>query len=128
MKRALLVAALAALSWLVFGAHDPLWAVQQPTKAEADQRALMDKVRVLHPGAELTVFTRDGLKIQGILRDVQADTIVVDDKKGGGSSTIALANIKKIEIKGKGRHPVTTVLIAVGATLGALFVLAVAAC
>src|SRR3954471_23526637 len=104
MKRPLLVAALAALCWLVFGAHAPSWAVQQPARAEAEQRALHDKLRVLRPGSEITVFTADGLKIEGTLREVQADAIVIDHKKGGGSSTVPVADIERIQTRSKGRH------------------------
>jgi hypothetical protein len=128
MKRPLLVAALAALCWLVFGAHAPSWAVQQPARAEAEQRALHDKLRVLRPGSEITVFTADGLKIVGTLREVQADAIVIDHKKGGGSSTVLVADIERIQTRSKGRHAVTQVLVIVGATLGALFVIGVATC
>ena len=128
MNRALMVAVLAVFSWLVFGAHEPLWAVPQPTQADQQERALSDKVRVLRPGSELTVFTKDGFKIEGILREVRADAIVMDHKKGGGSSTVMLADIERIQTRSKGRHVVTQVLIVVGVTLGVLFTLAVAAC
>jgi hypothetical protein len=128
MKRPLLVAALAALCWLVFGAHAPSWAVQQPAKAEAEQRALNDKLRVLRPGSEITVFTRDGRKIEGILRDVDTDAIVVDHKKGGGSSTVLVGDIQRIQTRSKARDAVTRVLVVVGVTVGALYVLAVSVC
>jgi hypothetical protein len=128
MTRALMVAALAAFSWLVVGAQGPLWAVQQSTKADAEQRALSDKVRVLRPGTEISVFTKDGFKIEGILREVRADVIVVTHKKGGGSSSVMLADIDRIQTKGQGLHPATKVLIVVGATLGALYAVAVATC
>ena len=128
MKRALMVAALAACSWLVFGAHEPLWAVQQPTQADQQERAVSDQVRVLRPGTEITIFTKDGFKIEGILREVRADAIVMDHRKGGGSSTVMLADVERIQTRGKGLHPATKVLIVVGATLGALYAVAVATC
>src|SRR4051812_35370120 len=125
MKRPLLVAALGVFCWLVFGANPSSWAVQQPTQS-AEERALSDKVQALHRGAQITVFTRAGVKIEGTLREVQADAIVIDNKKGGGSTTILLTDIQKLQTKGKGRT--TKVLMIVGVTLGTLFVIAAATC
>lgn len=127
MKRALFVIALAVCTWLVFGAQDASWATQQPSKVKAGQTQHAD-LRLLSPGAAITVYLTDGSKIEGVLREVTDATIVVDHRKGGGSSTIPIADIQRLQSKGKGLHPVTRTLIIVGATIGALVVIAVAAC
>jgi hypothetical protein len=75
------------------------------------------------------VFLKGGrLKVEGVLREIQDDAIVVDHRRGGGSTRIMLAEIERIETRGPGRHPVTYVLIGVATAIGALIVLALASC
>lgn len=128
MKRALFVTGLAVCAWLVFGAQDASWATQQEPASKAAQTSQPGNLRLLSPGSEITVYLNDGTKLEGVLREVTDDTIVVDHKKGGRSSTILIAEIQRLQTRGRGLHPVTRTLIIVGATLGALFVIAVASC
>ena len=130
MNRALTVTAVAILSWLVLGAHDASWAVQEPQTAQADQRGATNNLRLLSVGSQVTVFLKGGrLKVEGVLREVQDDAIVVDHRRGGGSTRILISEIERIQTREQGgRHPVTYVLIGVASTIGALFVLALASC
>lgn len=128
MKRALFVAALAIVSWVVFGAHDASWARQDATAKKGDQRALSDKLRLLGPGSEITVYLTDGSKLEAVLREVQDNAIVVEPRKGGKPTTIMLDDIQRLQTRGKGHHPVTYVLLGTAAVIGALIVVAVAAC
>lgn len=130
MTRALLVSAVALISWLVLGAHDASWAVQEQPKEQADQRGVSDNLRLLSPGSEITVFLKGGrLRIEGVLREVHDDAIVVDHKRGGGSTRVPIADIERIQTRERGgRHPVTYVLIGVATAIGALVVLALASC
>lgn len=123
MKRAVFVAALAIVSWLVFGAHDASWAQQEAPSGTGQQRALSEKLRFLGPGSEITVYLTDGSKVDAVIRAVQDDAIVVEPK-GGKSTTIMLADIQRVQIKGKGHKGVYVVLGAVGA----LIVIAAATC
>jgi len=127
MKRALFVSALAAFMWLVFGARDASWARQDAPPTKMEQRTRAD-LRVLTPGSELTVHLTDGSKLEGVLREVRDDAIVLTLKNGGKSTTIPLRDIQRLQTKRTGQHPVSKVLIVVGATLGALFVIALTAC
>src|SRR5436190_22220057 len=106
MKRVLLVAALALLCWGGFGAHDASWAV---AKAPG-QSAQSEKLRRLQPGTKLTIHLLDGSKIEGVLREVRADSVVVEQKHGR-STTIMLTDVKGLETKSGG---LTRVLIIVG--------------
>lgn len=123
MKRVLMVAALVLLCWIGFGAHAASWAVPK----EPTQSAESEKLRTLQPGTKLTLHLLDGSKIEGVLREVRADSVVLQQKHGK-STTVMLADVKGLETKSGGLHPVTRVLIIVGATVGALFVVAVATC
>src|SRR4051812_29952990 len=104
MKRPLLVAALGVFCWLVFGANPSSWAVQKPTES-AEERALSDKVQALHRGAQITVFTRAGVKIEGTLREVQADAIVIDNKKGADRRPSSSPTSKSSRPKEKDARP-----------------------
>jgi hypothetical protein len=128
MKRAVFVAALAIVSWLVFGAHDASWARQDAAAKKGDQRAVAEQLRLLGPGSEITVYLTDGSKLEGVLREVEDDAIVVVPKKGGAATTILLADIQRLQTKGKGHHPITYVLIGTATAIGALIVVALAAC
>ena len=130
MKRALTVAAVAILSWLVLGAHDASWAVQEPQAEQADRRGATNNLRLLSVGSQITVFLKGGrLKIEGVLREVQDDAIVVDHRRGGGNTRILISDIERIQARERGgRHPVTYVLIGAAATIGALVVLVLASC
>jgi hypothetical protein len=104
MRRALFVAALAAVSWLMFGARDASWARQEPSKALADQAAVSEHLRLLSPGSEITVFLKGGRsKVEGVLREVQDDAIIVGHKKGGGSTRVMLADIERLQTRERGR-------------------------
>jgi hypothetical protein len=128
MKRAAFVAALAIVSWLVFGAHDASWARQDPAAKQGGQREVSEKLRLLGPGSEITVYLTDGSKLEGVLREVQPDAIVVVPRKGGVATTILLADVQRLQSKGKGRHPITYVLIGTATAIGALIVVALATC
>jgi hypothetical protein len=124
MKRALFVAALAIVCWLVFGAHDASWARQGAPAGSARQRTLSDQLRYLGSGSEVTVYLTDGSKVEAVLREVQDDAIVVVPRKGGKSTTIMLAEIQRLQTGGKS-HRVTYVVLGV---VGTLLVVAVSAC
>jgi hypothetical protein len=128
MKRAVCVAALAIVSWLVCGAHDASWARQDAAAKQRDQRAVSEKLRLLGPGSEITVYLTDGSKLEGVLREVQDDAIVIVPRKGGTATTVLVADIQRLQTKGKGHHPVTWVLIGTATAIGALIVVALAAC
>jgi hypothetical protein len=125
MQRAVSVAVLAAMCWLLFGAHDASWARQQPA---AVQREISDKVRLISPGTEIKVFLTGRRVLEGRLREVQDDAIVVDHKKGGGSTRVLLTEIERLQTKEKGRSAVTYVLIGAAVAVGVIIVLAVSAC
>ena len=127
MKRAAFVAAVAIVSWLVFGAHDASWA-RQDAATQGDQRALTDKLRLLGPGSEITLFLTDGSKLDAVLREVRDDAIVVVPTKGGVATTIMLSEIQRLQTRRKGHHPVTWVLIGTATAVGALIVVALATC
>ena len=127
MKRAAFVAALAIVSWLVFGAHDASWARQDAAK-QGEQRAVADKLRLLGPGSEITLFLTDGSKLDAVLREVRDDAIVVVPTKGGVATTILLTEIQRLQTRKKGHHPVTWFLIGTATAVGALIVVALAAC
>jgi hypothetical protein len=128
MRRAVFVAALAIVSWLVFGAHDASWATQGAGARQADQRAMSDRLRALGPGSEITVYLTDGSKLEGVLRGVEEDAIVLVPKKGGTPTTVMLTDIQRLQTKGQGRHPITYVLIGTATAIGALIVVALATC
>jgi hypothetical protein len=128
MKRALFVAALAIISWLVFGTHDASWARQEPAATKADQRAPSDNLHLLSPGSEIIVYRTDGSKLEAVLVEVQDDAIVVRPRKGGARTTIMLADIQRLQTRGAGGHPVGYVLLGAAAAIGSLIVLAVASC
>jgi hypothetical protein len=128
MKRAAFVAAMAIVSWLVFGAHDASWARQDAAAKKGGQREVSEKLRLLGPGSEITVYLTDGSKLEGVLREVQPDAIVVVPRKGGVATTILLADVQRLQSKGQGRHPVTYVLIGTATVIGALIVVALATC
>jgi sRNA-binding regulator protein Hfq len=113
--------------WLVFGAQDASWARQDAPPTKAEQRTPAG-LRVLTPGSDLTVHLTDGSKLEGVLREVRDDAIVLTLKNGGKSTIIPLRDIQRLQTKRTGLHPVSKVLIVVGATLGALFVIALTAC
>ena len=122
------VAALAIAAWLAFGVRDASWARQQPAAPSADQRAVSERLRALGPGSEITVFLTDGSRVEGVLREVQADAIVLVLRKAGTPTTIALTDIERLQTRGKGRHPVTYVLLGAATAIGALIVVALATC
>jgi hypothetical protein len=126
MKRALAVAVLAMCCWVGLGARDASWARQEPVAEQASQPPQTD-LRLLSPGTKLTIHLVDGSKVEGVLREVQNDAIVLEQKHGK-SATIMLTDIKRLETRSGGLHPVTRVLIVVGAAVGALLVVAVATC
>jgi len=128
MQRALSVAVIVVMCWVAFGAHDASWARQDAAKAPADQRDIANKVRLITPGTEITVYLKGRKVLEGTLREVQDDAIVVDHKKGGGSTRVLLADIERLQTKGKGHSTVTYVLIATAAVLGALIVVAASTC
>jgi sRNA-binding regulator protein Hfq len=128
MKRAAFVAALAIVSWLVFGAHDASWARQRSPSAPDQQPAVTEQVRYLRPGTEVTVYLTDGSKVEGVISQVQDDALVLIAKKGFKTTTIVLTDIQRLQAKGKGHKAATYVTIGVAATLGALIVLVVSAC
>ena len=128
MKRALLVAALAVICWMMFGAHDASWARQEPPATTADQGAQSNHLRLLSPGSEIVVYRTDGSKLEAVLLEVQDDAIVVRPKKGGGSTTIMIADIQRLQTRTTGGHPVGYVLIGAAAAIGALIVAVAASC
>jgi sRNA-binding regulator protein Hfq len=128
MMRAVFVAALAMVSWLMFGAHDASWARQQAGAKTVDQQAVSERLRALGPGSEITVYLVDGSKLEGVLREVEADAIVVAPKKGGTPTTIMLTDIQRLQTRGKGHHPITYVLLGAATAIGALIVVALATC
>src|SRR5215218_8678000 len=111
MQRAVAVVVLATFCWLAFGAHDASWARQEPAQPPADQRAMSDKVRLISPGTEITVYLKGRRVLEGTLRLVEDDAIVVDHKKGGGSTRVPLADIERLKTKGKGHSAVTYILV-----------------
>ena len=127
MTRVLLVAALAMSCWLGLGARDASWARPEPVRTPAGQGVTAGEVRQLRPGTKLTVHLVDGSKLEGVLREVQNDAIVLE-QKNGQPATVLLTDIKRLETKSGGLHPVTRVLIVVGAVVGVLFVVAAATC
>jgi len=128
MIRAVFVAALAKVCWLMFGAHDASWARQQAGGRTADQQAVSERLRALGPGSEITVYLIDGSKLEGVLREVEADAIVVAPKKGGTPTTIMLTDIHRLQTRGQGHHPITYVLLGAATAIGALIVVALATC
>jgi len=128
MKRAAFVAALAIVSWLVFGAHDASWARQDAAAKQGDQRAVTEKLRLLGSGSEITLFLTDGSKLDAVLREVRDDAIVVVPTKGGVATTILLTEIQRLQTRRKGHHPVTWILIGTATAVGALIVVALATC
>lgn len=128
MQRALSVAVIVVMCWLAFGAHDASWARQDAAQAPADQRDIADKVRLITPGTEITVYLKSRKVLEGTLREVQDDAIVVDRKKGGGSTRVLLADIERLQTKGKGHSTVTYVLITTAVVLGVLIVAAASTC
>ena len=128
MKRPLCIAVLALLSWFVFGAKDALWARQDTPAVQSTQGVPSTDLRLLSPGTKLTVHLKNGTKIEGVLREVQNDLIVMEHKKGGKLTTIPISDIQRLQTRRDGLHPVARTFIVVGATLGALVVLAGAAC
>ena len=124
MKRAQYVTALALVCWFVFGAQEASWARQDAPAGTARQRALSDRLKYLGPGTDVTVYLADGSKIDAVLNKVQDDAIVVRPKRGGRSTTIMLAEIRRLQTGGKGHH-VTYVVLGV---VGALLLVAVSTC
>lgn len=124
MKRAVFVAALAIVSWLVFGAHDASWARQEPSSGRGQQSAVSDQLRYLGQGSEVTLYLTDGSKVEAVVREVQDDAIVVAPTKGGKSTTIMLTEIQRLQTTGKG-HKTTYVVLGV---VGALIIVAAATC
>ena len=128
MKRALFVVALAGFSWLVFGDHDASWARQDSILRKVDQAAIANKLQLLGVGSEIKIYLTDGSRVEGVLREVQNDAVVVASKKGGKPTTILIAQIQRVEAKGSGHSTIKYILIGTAATIGALFVVAVATC
>jgi hypothetical protein len=127
MKRVLLVTALAIFCWLGFGARDASWARQEPVRKGAGQPAQSMDLRLLQPGTKITVYLVDGSRIEGVLSEVQ-DAAIVVKAKDGDARTILFTDIKRLETKSRGLRPVTRVLLIVGASVGALLVVAAATC
>jgi hypothetical protein len=63
-----------------------------------------------------------------VLKEVEADAIVVVPRKGGTPTTIMLTDIQRLQTKGKGHHPITYVLLGTATAIGALIVVALATC
>ena len=127
MNRPFCVAAVALFSWLAFGTHDASSALPKLPTPSGAQNAAPSDLRLLKPGTKLTVHMQKGPKVQGVLREVGDEEIVVEQKRGR-LTTIRIADIRALETGRDEMNPVAKVFIVVGATLGALFVLAVAAC
>jgi hypothetical protein len=128
MKRAMLVAVLAVICWMVFGVHDASWARQEPPATTADQSAQSDHLRLLSPGSEIVVYRTDGSKLEAVLLEVLDDAIVVRPKKGGRSTTIMIADIQRLQTRTTGGHPVAYVLLGAASAIGALIVAVAASC
>ena len=128
MQRPVSVAVLVAFCWLMFGVHEATWARQEPAQPPANQSELSNQVRLISPGTEIKVFLTGRRLLEGTLREVENDAIVVDHKKGGGSTRVTLAEIEKVQTKGKGHRTTTYVLVGVAVGVGTLLALAVSTC
>jgi len=128
MQRPVSVAVLVAMCWLMFGAHDATWARQAPATAPAHQREISDELRLISPGTEIKVFLSGRRVLEGTLRSVENDAIVVTHKKGGGSTRVMLAEIEKLQTKQKGGHTMTYIIVGVIAAVGTVIVLALSSC
>ena len=127
MQRAVSVAVLAAMCWLMFGARAASWARQEPAPPSASQREI-DKLRLISPGTEVKVFLKGRKVLEGRLREVRVDAIVVDHKKDGGSTTVMLADIERLQTRDKGRRVLTYVIVGAVVAVGAVIVLALSSC
>ena len=128
MQRPVSVAVLVAMCWLMFGAHDATWARQAPVTAAAHQREISDELRLISPGTEVKVFLSGRRVLEGTLRSVEDDAIVVNHKKGGGSTRVMLAEIEKLQTKQKGGHTRNYIIVGVIAAVGTVIVLALSSC
>ena len=128
MRRALCVGVVAVLAWFVVGVDDTSWARQEPAERKASQSADAKILRLVEPGTELKVFLKDGSRVEGVLRELHDDVLIVEHKKGGGSSSIMLSEIQRLEIEKQGLRTATKVFIIVGSVLGGLLVLGMSTC
>ena len=133
MKRVLAVLLIAALTTLSLGVDQAVSASQSGDQKRAEkQRAdVMKALRGMQSGSTAAVELKDGTKFDVVIQDITADNVTVLRQVGDKTTSEVipisdLARIKKKSLQSMGMA--SKILIVTAATLGVLFVAALASC
>jgi hypothetical protein len=88
-------------------------------KAKADVAAFG-----IGPEARVSVKLRAGKKLKGYITQAGEDGFVITDSKNGSTTSIAYADVAEVQ-RQKGLSTGKAILIGVGATFGALFLIGI---
>jgi len=121
------------LSLLLIGALSHVMLLMTPTSVNGQTERgtrLTAKVKAdvaafgVGPEARVSVKLRAGKKLKGYISQAGEDSFVITDSKTGSTNSIAYADVAAVQ-RQKGLSTGKAILIGVGATFGALFLIGI---
>jgi uncharacterized membrane protein affecting hemolysin expression len=100
MRRALTVIVVAILTAVLSGIHDPSMAAEeQQAQLEGHRQVIATQVQGLPVGTAVRIDMIDGRHLDGVIEQVNADSIVaiVSEGRQVSTQTVAFADIKRIQ-------------------------------
>jgi hypothetical protein len=133
MKRVFAVLLIAALTTLSLGIDQAVSASQSgdQRKAEKQRADVMKALRGMQSGSTAAVELKNGMKFDVVIQDITADDVTVLRQVGDKtvSEVIPIGDLARIKNKSlKSMGLASKILIVTAASLGVLFVAALAAC